>query len=330
VEPPQEIAGGPLPQEMAGTPPPQEAADRPPPPAVTPGARRDLWDKLAIILQPVGGLLTALAIALLGYFSSDYLNRRQAIETNTRLYSELMSRREESESALRKDMFVSIITSFLRPSGGDMSSDVLNLELLAYNFHESLNLKPLFLDLKRRIAKGEQNARSAAARAEFDSYKERLERVAREIARKQMIVLEGVGRKVDRTIDMTKDPEGSTLEPATLTLDNVETSFSIDVLGVDYKNREIQVGLTVETPDPQQGRQTKTATFTLSYFDFPMIDNTRLARGQRCALVLNSFSDQSADVTLALFPGEYASMKEKPYYNEVIENVLSASKKLGR
>ena len=296
---------------------------------MAPESKRDFWDKLAIILQPVGGLLTAVAIALLGYFSSDYLNRRQAIETNTRLYSELMSRREESESALRKDMFVTIITSFLRPARGDLATDVLNLELLAYNFHESLNLKPLFTDLKRRIMKDEESSRSAAARADLAAYQERLERVAREIARKQMIVLEGVGRKVDRTVDLTGDPEGSTLEPASLTLDQVETRFSIDVLGVDRKNREISVGLTVETPDPEHGRQTKTANFTVSYFDFPMIDNTRLDRGQRCSVVLNSFSDQSADLTLVLFPGTYASLKEKPYYNEVIESVLSASKKLG-
>jgi hypothetical protein len=296
---------------------------------MVPEGKRDSWDKLAIILQPVGGLLTAMAIGLLGYFSSDFLNRRQAIETNTRLYSELMSRREESESALRKDMFVSIITSFLRPTGGDLSSDVLNLELLAYNFHESLNLKPLFTDLKRRIMKDEVNSKSSAARAEFADYQDRLERVAREIARKQMIVLEGVGKKIDRTVDMTNDPEGSTLEPATLVLEEIETTVSIDILGVDRKNRQVQVGLTLETPDPEQGRQTKTATFTVSYFDFPMIDNTRLARGQRCAVVLNSFSDQSADLTLVLFPGAYASLKEKPYYNEVIENVLSASKKLG-
>jgi len=296
---------------------------------MAPENKRDFWDKLAIILQPVGGLLTAVAIALLGYFSSDYLNRRQAIETNTRLYSELMSRREESESALRKDMFVTIITSFLRPARGDLATDVLNLELLAYNFHESLNLKPLFTDLKRRIMKDEESSRSAAARADLAAYQERLERVAREIARKQMIVLEGVGRKVDRTVDLTDDPEGSTLEPASLTLDQIETRFSIDVLGVDRKNREISVGLTVETPDPEHGRQTKTANFTVSYFDFPMIDNTRLDRGQRCSVVLNSFSDQSADLTLVLFPGTYASLKEKPYYNEVIESVLSASKKLG-
>jgi hypothetical protein len=58
-----------------------------------------------------------------------------------------------------------------------------------------------------------------------------------------------------------------------------------------------------------------------------MIDNIRLSYGQRCAVVLNNFSDQSADLTVVLFPGEYASLKERPYYNEVIENVLGASAK---
>src|SRR5438093_6036327 len=102
---------------------------------------RDGWDKLAIILQPLGGLLTAVAVTAVGIRGSPVLNRRQALDTNARLYSELMSRREESESSLRKDMFVSIIQSFLKPGSGDLDSKVLNLELLAYNFHESLNLK---------------------------------------------------------------------------------------------------------------------------------------------------------------------------------------------
>jgi hypothetical protein len=294
-----------------------------------PNKQRDGWDKLNILLHPVGGLLTAVSIALFGFITSSVLDRRQAMDTNTRLYSELMSRREESESAMRKDMFVSIINSFVHSGGSDLSSDVLNLELLAYNFHESLNLKPLFLDLGRRIDRAEVAARTPQERAAIASYQERLERVAREIVRKQMVVLEGVGKKFDRTVDLSTDPEGATLEPATLTLDSIPTTFSIDVLGVNRKDREITVGLNIETPDPEQGRQTKTASFNVSYFDFPMIDNTRLLRGQRCAMILNNFSDQSADLTLVLFPGTYASLKEKPYYNEVIENVLKASKSMG-
>ena len=286
---------------------------------------KDTWDKVAIILAPVGGLFTAVAIALFGFITSTKQDRRQALETNTRLYSELMSRREDSESALRKDMLVSIISSFLNPNRTDLSNDVLSLELLAYNFHESLNLKPLFLDLMRRIKYAEAAAPSPAKEAEFAEYQERLEAVAREIARKQMIVLEGVGRRFDRTIDLSGDPDGTTLEHASTILDSVQTDFDIDVVHVDRENREVLVSISIETPDPAQGRQTKVATFTVSFFDFPMIDNLRLARGQRCALVLTNFTDQSADLTAVLFPGAYASLKEKPYYNEVIQSVLHAS-----
>lgn len=292
------------------------------------GQPKDFWDKLQIFLQPVGGLLTALAIALFGFITSSKLDQRQALETNTRLYSELMSRREESESALRKDMFVSIITSFLNPNATDINSDVLNLELLVHNFHESLNLKPLFLDLKRRIVRAQAAAPSTAAKAEYAEYTERLENVAREIARKQMIVLEGVGKRLDRTVDLTGDPDGTSLEPATLSLDSVQTNFSLDIVHVDRVNREIQVGVNIETPDPELGRQTKVATFVVSFFDFPMIDNIRLVRGQRCSVVLNNFNEQSAELTVVLFPGTYASLKEKPYYNEVIQSVLSASQKV--
>lgn len=293
-----------------------------------PGKKRDNWDKMEILMRPLGGLLTAAAITLLGFITSGALSKRQAIDTNTRLYTELMSRREESESALRKDMCVSILGSFVNPRDVGLSASVLNLEMLAYNFHESLNLKPLFAELRRRVLREQAEAKTAAARIGYEAYLARLESMAREIVRRQMIVLEGVGKKCDRTIDLTGDPSGSSLEPETLLLDGIETTFVIDVLDVDRANREIRLGLGIETPDPELGRQTKVASFTISYFDFPMIDNTRLAGGQRCSVVLNSISEQSADITLVLFPGTYASLKEKPYYNEVIENVLTANQRL--
>jgi len=292
---------------------------------------RDVWDKVQILVQPLGGLFTAMALAILGFKSSEFLNRRQAIESNTRLYSELMSKREESESALRKDMFQTIIGSFVQASGkNDLNSSVLNLELLAYNFHESLNLKPLFLDLKRRTAREIARAPNAATRAEYAGYMDRLERVAREIARKQVIVLEGVGKKFDRSIDLSADPSGESLEPATLVLDSLQATFAIDILSVDRANKELEVSLSVETPDPKLGRQTKPATFTVSFFDFPMIDNTRLTGGDRCAIVLNGFSGYAADITVVLFPGAYASLKEKPYYSEVIESVRQENARMAK
>jgi hypothetical protein len=298
--------------------------------SVEPLRPRDKWDKIDILMRPVGGLLAAVGITVLGFITSSALNKRQAIDTNTRLYTELMSRREDSESALRKDMCVSIINSFVSPRDTGLGPSVLNLELLAYNFHESLNLKPLFEEMRRRVMRAQTEAKTPTDRAENAAFLARLESVAREIVRRQMIVLEGVGKRFDRTIDLTSDPSGTSLEPATLTLDGVPTAFAIDVLDVDRENREVRIGLNIETPDPEQGRQTKVATFGVSYFDFPMIDNTRLVGGQRCSVVLNSMSDESADITLVLFPGSYGSLKEKPYYNEVIESVLSANKRLTR
>ena len=295
-----------------------------------PVKKRDAWDKIDILMRPMGGLLAAAAITVLGFITSNALSQRQAIDTNTRLYTELMSRREESESALRKDMCVSIINSFVNPNESGLSASVLNLEMLAYNFHESLNLKPLFEEMRRRVMDAQAEAQTPATQAENAAYLGRLETMAREIVRRQMIVLEGVGKRFDRTIDLSGDPSGTNLEPATLTLDGIETTFGIDVLDVDSVNREVRIALNIETPDPEQGRQTKVANFGVSYFDFPMIDNTRLAGGQRCAVVLNSFSDQSADITLVLFPGSYASLKERPYYDEVIGSVLNANRRLTR
>jgi hypothetical protein len=295
-----------------------------------PARSRDAWDKIDILMRPMGGLLTAAAIAVFGFITSSALNQRQAIDTNTRLYTELMSRREESESALRKDMCVSIINSFVNPHETELNASVLNLEMLAYNFHESLNLKPLFEEMRRRVLRAQEEVKTPEARAENEVYLDRLQSMAREIVRRQMIVLEGVGRRFDRTIDLTEDPVGTSLEGASLTLDGIQTTFGIDVLDLDRENREIRIGLNIETPDPEQGRQTKVAMFGVSYFDFPMIDNTRLPGGQRCSVVLNNISDQSADITLVLFPGSYASLKEKPYYDEVIQSILSANRSIER
>ena len=70
---------------------------------------KDFWDKVDIVLRPINGILTALAVALLGYYTSSILRQSELRQTNERVYTELMSSREVAESGLRKDMFLSII-----------------------------------------------------------------------------------------------------------------------------------------------------------------------------------------------------------------------------
>jgi hypothetical protein len=296
--------------------------------------RRDTWDKLGIVLQPVGGLLTALAVAILGFWTSSYLRERerrdsalrekmQTADTNVRLYSELFSRREESESALRKDMFTSIINSFLGAGPQTLEQKLLNLELLVYNFHESLNLKPLYFHIERQV-------RQSPDRRELQA---RLERVAEEVAKKQMLVIDEGGATFDATVNAKtlsfplSDGSEAPFIARDLTVDGIKRNLRLEVLDATTDPEQLQLRMTVRTEE--KGRTDTTATeFWLGHFDFPMIDNIRLPHDQRLAVVLNAFDGPSglADVTVAYFPGKYAGLREKPYYDEVIAKLLAANR----
>ena len=257
---------------------------------------------------------SALAVALLGYYTTSILRQSEVRETNQRVYTELMSGREQAESALRKDMFLSIMQIFLRPEGAGVDSKMLNLEMLAYNFSESLNLKPLFSHMERQI--------NTSAGSEKAGYKERLNQVAKEVTNRQMVLLEQVGRKFSRTVDFEKlrtSPGGLELDPEKLVLSNIDREFMLSVLRYDPEQRELTMELGVRTPRESSNVQRR--TFTVGFYDFPMIDNTRLSGDQRAGVVLNQINEGGADLTLLYFPGSYASLKEKVSYDEVVENL---------
>lgn len=283
--------------------------------------KKDFWDKAAIVLHPVGGLLTAFAVAYVGMTGSQLLERRQSLDTNARLYSELMSRREEAESSLRKDMFVSIISTFLRPGANDLGAKVLNLELLAYNFHDSLNLKPLFLEIQRQLLRSDDPERA--------DYLERIRRVAREITAKQLFALEGHGQSFRRTVDLealaTAGAAGVALEPQVLAVRREAAEVAVRVLRVDPVQQQLTVRMKVTSPDGRVQLPDSRASFTVGFYDFPVIDNTRLPGGLRCAVTLANFSPVAADLVTVCFPGEYASLKDRPYYDEVIQKLREAN-----
>src|SRR3989304_9033231 len=90
-----------------------------------------LWD---IFMS--GGLFTGVAIAFAGYITSSSLERWKTKEAHTQLYAELMGKREEAESALRKDMFTSIITSFLKTEKPDRGTSLTEeQELTRVKYH---------------------------------------------------------------------------------------------------------------------------------------------------------------------------------------------------
>ena len=129
-------------------------------------------------------------------------------------------------------------------------------------------------------------------------------------------------RKFSRTVDFDKlqaSPGGIELEPEKLTLDGTEREFTVSVLEVNPQRREIRMELGVRTTGESASMQRR--TFHVGFYDFPMIDNTRLSRDQRAAVVMNQFGEAGADLTLVYFPGSYASLKEKVSYDEVVEKL---------
>lgn len=275
---------------------------------------RDFWGKAEVLLSPVGGLLTALSVALLGFWGSTYLNRKQEAETRARVYAELTSQREQAESVLRKDMFGSIFESFLKASTPSTDIKVLNMELLAYNFHESLNLKPLFVHLRRQIGTPKDE--------DTKQYLDRLQKVASDVTHKQMLVLEEDGQSFDTTIDLKQlreHPEDLKPDSRPLLLDGIERTFRLLPLAADFAAREIRFRLEIITPKPSP--EVSRVEFGVGYYDFPMIDNTRLSHDQRCAVILQAFDENRAEVTLVYFHGSRASLKEKPFYEDVISQL---------
>jgi hypothetical protein len=276
-------------------------------------------------MAPLGGLLTALAVASLGFFGSRALEQQQSSEAKLRLYSELMSRREESEATLRKEMFQSIIGSFFDPASSSLDVRILKMELLAQNFHEALNMTPLFLHLRREIV---TTAATSEARRAHES---RLSELAREVTRKQIIVLESGGRRHDWTVllsDSLLDGSASAqLEDVVMSLDGVERRFRVTVLRADTAQREMKIGLEIDTKAQPGVAETATGRyaieFDVGFYSSPMIDNTRLSNDQRVAIVLTDMNDAGGNLSLVYFPGSRASLREKPYYEEILRKLAT-------
>lgn len=296
--------------------------------------RRDKWDKLQILMSPIGGLITALTIALVSYLGSNYLNNRQDNESKIRLYTELMSSREQAESALRKDMFNSILGTILKDTHS-LDEKVLQLELLAYNFHESLNLMPLFDYLNRQIVL-EKNIEVREA------YLKRLYKMSRDVISKQISSLEGAASRETMFItfsddslkykpglaqDLVLDWKDSKIFYDTVRVGKTTSVYKrvayLNVLGYNVDKKSVNVRLDIETYINEKYINMVTQEFTIDYFQFPMIDNTRLSNDMRCAVVMRDFDfPKFIEVDILYFPGSHSSLKERPYYDEVVKKLL--------
>jgi hypothetical protein len=246
-----------------------------------------------------------------------------------------------------------------------LEQQVVNLELMAYNFNESIDLGPLFQHLRRQIPENQPGTPLAQSKP-FADLRQRLERVAIEVDERQLSVFGDSGvvirTNAENLADIHKSPAkitflGTSAVPtkgakpdddvnqACLSLyaaDDKDSQyhyrrFQLEVIDFDSSTREIQVRLYVSKLlkesecrsvdlDMSQNRELD-IYFWVGLFDFPMIDNTRLTHSERCSVSLTSLSPDAAELALAYFPSSRASLKDKPYYDELEHDLLHTESK---
>lgn len=275
--------------------------------------QKDKWDKL----QAIGGIISPLVIVLIGYFINDTLKTNEEINSNNRLYTDLMARREEAESNIRKDMFVNIMNSLLKKeTKKDLSEDLANLELLAFNFHEEIHLKPLFLHVMMKVMNSDNDEITK------NKYKKRIESAANYVKSKQRQVLEAHGVKKDITVNLDSVKK---IYEVTLELNKIKRSISLSVSKVGSAGDELGIILFIKKYNSVDSDSAfgdiKPVQFRLDKYNFPMIDNTFLSEDQRCAVVLNHINKSRAQLEIILFPGKYASLKDRSDILDLIDRM---------
>lgn len=361
-----------------------EKDDQPEPP------RGRVWsDLVPKLATPV---VVGLLIAWAGYISERTLGSISSREERARLVTELQVKREEAETALRKDVFEYALQAFLQPtsaSGGvkELSKQMLRLELLALNFGDSLSLSPLFNELKRDIDAARTNNGKEVNKSEnIALLNRRLISLAKRVASTQVSSLTQHGAAIKIRIPLDKlTPDTSSCDafystdgykwPAdsiredlgyarganndraviaelaefsgrpvvtngVIRLGDKLRRLELLVTDVNHCTKSVTINMSIWPVDGSGKPYVRTDAadsleierdFRLDFFNFPMVDNTRLDHNQRFALLMEDFVvndvESSVDMVAVVFPAEYASMRDRPGMKEVIGLLKSALEK---
>ncbi len=287
--------------------------------------------------------IATIAVALIAH-------RFQSSMTATTLLSE----REKADSQLRATMFSDLIGPIVGPdrSGAvDVDRERILAELLALNFHEHFELKPLLLHVDRRLA-AEITARSGNATQDA---RESLRSTARRVIARQTALLskKEAGEPPDQQtqimrIDLVNPPAGAEKirslpieqgandlvrrfnEPIEIHSPSKTYKLYLVFDSFDAFNQTVRVDVSIFANGSAEGSETAHNEFQLSWFDFPFTDNTLLADGTRFALVIDQVDDLVARlseeekrglsvtalprlrVDLIWFPRDYFAARERP------------------
>jgi hypothetical protein len=252
----------------------------------------------------------------------DQADQRALNERRLALYAQLLSSRETSDTEVRRGIFDKVLEKYLQPGSKDIEQKIVALELMSANFHDSLNLSPLFWQLDKLASANQNPARRGAL---LDD----LARIAKDVKERQVETLSISGAQYSFTTQLGELKQNKIIPPHDFELQFVDPSgirhkhkFSLGVVYADNTNRRVRIQYALDES------LTDRHLVWADLYDFPQVTFTRLSSDERVAVVLLDLEPTTgtATVVLVYYPSSRGGVKDKPFIDEVIENLRSLDK----
>ena len=274
---------------------------------------RDWVNILAKLLPGIGAIIAGIFIPLVIHINAERSRSNQ-------LYTEIVSKREMADTELRAKMFENLIKCFFGSTSKQKTDKekLTLLRLLALNFHEFFDLKPLFEELESELEEG-------------DRYK--LREIATEIAGKQEALLSHIkeGMVFERVL-YEGEENGIIVPPEDM---NPYRDHRLGIVLTEIGQNEAYVKLhVIDIPEGVKDvGETTDVNFEVSFYDMPFIDNTKLFNATRFAItlkdiVLDKTQRRAARIKIIFFPESYMSTRDRPYLDEMLQQLRNSKRRM--
>jgi len=306
---------------------------------------RDHWEKFEILSKGIAAILVTGGLSYYGIQNTTHLsetaeanrkalsesadaNRKalsESAEANRKaqVFIETLNHRETAMSDMRSKMFDTLMQSYFRDesffgAGKEIESRVAILETMGLNFHDVLHLKPLFVGLDSEINELiKVNGASRELNDRLNQQKTALRKAANRI----------------KTAELLKigDASGSFMQF------DVHTSKSINLidqgLPIVIHVREIMGDgirlLILDSPDETPTDDEK--GFTVSFFDMPLQDNSRIGELTYSITLENvELENQEAKITVVVLPRSYTYRNSLLFDEMLVDYMEKKEMRLGK
>jgi hypothetical protein len=270
-------------------------------------AKFDTWTKFLSTIV-VGAVVTA-GVQLYSSSSEHAATVRAQSAQRSQVAVQLANSRERALSDLRAQMFNSLLQNYFKQANN--RDRIAILELMALNFRDAVQIRPMFDLLESEI-------RATSRTAETEALIYELQHAAHIIIRDQ---LEQIRQTREGAVCSMKLEIGVTANPDCFPLLSVRLTQVIDASKIAVETNSSDGALL--SPVNLLG------SFEVSSFDMPMIDYTtvRSANSQawRYSILLHDVATdrKSAEIWVALLPNSAVDAERRYAFDEILDQFLN-------